>query len=218
MATLDQRVSAPRAMVAELRERARSQPLTARAAAWDYLRELGARDDHAALTEVFAAGDTPEGPDGKLEGLIVGKLFGIPEARLANPLMRIDPTWRGKTFDLAGGVGWNRLSPLARYVMPVITAGYLRLRSAGSEVEGFDFSHALDASWIAPHKTVRALDYSVPEYHNPSVRTFPIARTRDELVEVIPQVYLGRALLRTHGGDIRPIAYFALREPIGSPL
>lgn len=58
----------------------------------------------------------------------------------------------------------------------------------------------------------------MPEYRNPSVRTFPIARTRDEVVEVIPGVYLGRALLRMRDGEIRLIAYFALREPIGSPL
>lgn len=215
---LEQQISAPRAMCEELRGLAATHPVSARAQAWGYLAGLGARGDHAALAEVFAAGAAPAGPDGKLEGLIVGKLFGIPEARLANPLMRIDPAWRGKTFDLAGGVGWNRLSPIARFVMPIITAGYLGLRRVGAEMEGFDFAHALAPSWIESDKTVRALDYAVPEYRNPGIRTFPIARTRDEIVEVIPGVYLGRALLRTHGGAIRPIAYFALREPIGSAL
>ncbi|WP_039827431.1 hypothetical protein [Nocardia testacea] len=215
---LEQHASVPRAMCEELRDLAVTHPISARAQAWDYLAGLGARGDHAGLAQVFAAGAAPEGPDGKMEGLIVGKLFGIPEARLANPLMRIDPTWRGKTFDLAGGVGWNRLSPIARFVMPVITAGYLGLRRADTEMEGFDFAHTLAPSWIEPDKTVRALDYAVPEYRNPSLRTFLIARTRDEIVEVIPGVYLGRALLRTNTGAIRPIAYFALREPIGSPL
>src|SRR5690606_6574112 len=156
--------------------------------------------------------------DGKMEGLIVGKLFGIPEAHLANQLMRIDPTWRGKTFDRAGGIGWNRLSLIARFAMPIVTAGYLGLRRVGAEMEGFDFEHALAPSWIEPEKTVRALDYAVPKYRNPSIRTFPIACTRDEIVEVIPGVFLGRALLRMENGDIRLIAYFALREPIGSPL
>ncbi|WP_280436835.1 hypothetical protein [Nocardia carnea] len=214
----EQQQSAPRAICAELREQAAVRPVSARVQAWDYLTGLGARDDHAALAEMFAAGVAPDGPDGKLEGLIVGKLFGIPEARLANPLMRIDPTWRGKTFDLAGGVGWNRLSPIAGVVMPIITAGYFGLRRAGGEMEGFDFAHALAPSWLESAKTVRALDYSVSEYRNPTVRTFPIGRTRDEIVEVIPGVYLGRALLRMNDGAIRLIAYFALREPIGSPL
>ncbi|MEV0107863.1 hypothetical protein AB0H42_16195 [Nocardia sp. NPDC050799] len=214
----EQQISAPRAMCEELRDRATAHPVSVRAQAWDYLAGLGARADHAGLAEVFDAGIAPEGPDGKMEGLIVGKLFGIPEARLANPLLRIDPTWRGKTFDPAGGVGWNRLSPIARFVMPVITAGYRGLRRVGAEMEGFDFAHALAPSWIEPDKTVRALDYAVPEYRNPGIRTFPIARTRDEIVEVIPGVYLGRALLRMNNGAIRLIAYFALREPIGSPL
>ncbi|MEU1980954.1 hypothetical protein [Nocardia sp. NPDC019395] len=217
-AQLQQQTSAPRAMTDELKDRAATHPVSARAQAWDYLAGLGARDDHAALAEVFAAGVAPEGPDGKMEGLIVGKLFGIPEARLANPLMRIDPTWRGKTFDLAGGVGWNRLSPIARFVMPVVAGGYLGLRRVGAEMEGFDFAHALAPSWIEPDKVVRGLDYAVPEYRNPGVRTFPIGRTRDEIVEIIPGVYLGRALLRMNSGAIRLIAYFALREPIGSPL
>ncbi|AEF42909.1 hypothetical protein [Hoyosella subflava] len=215
---LERNISAPRAMLEELRDRAVAHPVSVRAAAWDYLAGLGARNDRDALAEMFAAGAAPQGPDGKMEGLIVGKLFGIPEAHLANPLMRIEPTWRGKTFDLERGIGWNRLAPLARFVMPIITAGYLGLRRAGSEMEGFDFAHALAASWIEPDKTVRALDYGVPEYRNPSIRTFPIARTRDEVVEVVPGVYLGRALLRMYNGEIRLIAYFALREPIGSHL
>ncbi len=57
---------------------------------WNYLRELGSRQDREALALLFGEGDEPEGLDGKLEGQIVGKLFGIPEAALANPLMKID--------------------------------------------------------------------------------------------------------------------------------
>ncbi|WP_067852832.1 hypothetical protein [Nocardia shimofusensis] len=205
-------------MLAELRAHARAQPVSARATAWAYLTELGARNDYAALAELFAEGTAPDGPDGKMEGLIIGDLFGIPEARLANPLMRIDPTWRGKTFDRAAGTGWNRLSPLARYVMPIVTAGYFGLRRVGAEMEGFDFTHAVEPGLLEPRRMVRALNYGVPEHRNPSVRTFPIARTRDEVVELIPGVYLGRALLRMPDGEIRLIAYFGLREPIGSPL
>jgi hypothetical protein len=44
------------------------------------------------------------------------------------------------------------------------------------------------------------------------VRTFPIKRTRDEIVELIPGLYLGRALLAMPGGEVRLIAYFALRD------
>lgn len=44
------------------------------------------------------------------------------------------------------------------------------------------------------------------------MRTFPIKRTRDEIVELLPGLYLGRALLTMHSGEVRLIAYFGLRE------
>lgn len=210
--------SAVCSMASELRELAVARPTVARGAAWQYIKELGARNDREALAELFGEGVAPDGPDGKMEGLIVGKLFGIPEAHLANPLMRVNPTWRGKTFDLGAGTGFNRLAPIARLAMPVVAFGYRGLRRGRGEVEGFDFDHAVDKGLIEPRVMVRALDYGVPQYKNPSVRTFPIKRTRDEIVELVPGVYLGRALLTMPTGEVRLIAYFALREPIGSPL
>ncbi|MFI6431928.1 hypothetical protein [Rhodococcus oryzae] len=205
-------------MVRELRELAQTRPTVARAVAWQYIKELGDRNDRHALRELFAEGTAPDGPDGKMEGLIVGQLFGIPEAHLANPLMRINPTWRGKTFDQSAGTGFNRLALIARLVMPIVAFGYRGLRRGDGEVEGFDFDHAIDEGRIEPRVMVRALDYGVPKYKNPSVRTFPIKRTRDEIVELVPGVYLGRALLTMRSGEVRLIAHFALREPIGSPL
>ncbi|MBA4024377.1 MAG: hypothetical protein C0482_18660 [Gordonia sp.] len=210
--------SAVRAMLVELRGLARTRPTVARAATWQYIKELGDRNDLPALAILFGEGTAPDGPDGKLEGLIVGKLFGIPEAHLANPLMRINPTWQGKTFDLQAGTGFNRLAPIARLAMPIVAVGYRGLRRGDGEVEGFDFDHAIEEGHIEPRVMVRALDYGVPQYKNPSVRTFPIKRTRDEIVEVVPGVYLGRALLTMRSGEVRLIAHFALRQPIGSPL
>ncbi|SNR84434.1 hypothetical protein SAMN06265360_12265 [Haloechinothrix alba] len=205
-------------MLGELRALAEHSPTRARTETWSYLRALGERNDHDALSHLFGAGTEPRNLDGKLEGQIVGKLFGIPEAKLANQLMRIDPTWRGKSFDLAAGTGLNRLSPIALVAMPIVTFGYLGLRKVGRESEGFHFNHSVDQGLIEPRVTVRALDYGVPQYKNPGVRTFPIRKTRDEIVELTPGVYLGRALLFKGSDEIRPIAYFALRHPVGSPL
>ncbi len=140
------------------------------------------------------------------------QLFGIPEAYLANPLMKIEPTWRGKTFDAAGGTGYNRLAPIARFAMPLLAPLYRGLREFRGEIVGFDFNHRIDTAVVEPKIQVRALDYSVPQYRNPSVRTFPIKRTRDEIVELLPGLYLGRALLTMPDGEIRNIAWFALRE------
>lgn len=199
-------------VLADLRELSETTPAVARRHGWDYLRELGDTDRRDQLQALFAQGTAPHGPDGALEGLIVGKLFGIPEAHLANPLLKIDPTWRGKTFDLKAGTGFNRLAPIARLAMPIIAPGYRGLRRAGPEVEGFDFRHAIETAAVAPFNSVRALDYGVEQFRNPSVRTFPIKRTRDEIVELLPGLYLGRALLTMPSGDVRLIAYFALRE------
>lgn len=196
----------------ELRDLAATSPVLARAQGWDYLRHLGTSRNQQQLEALFARGWAPEGPDGVMEGLIVGPLFNIPEAYLANPLMKIDPTWRGKTFDAAAGTGFNRLAPIARLAMPFIAPLYRGLRHHNGEMVGFHFNHRIDTALVEPKVQVRALDYSVPEYRNPSVRTFPIKRTRDEIVELVPGLYLGRALLRMPDGEIRNIAWFALRE------
>lgn len=196
----------------ELRELANSSPVLARAQGWDYLRELGTARHQRQLEALFARGWAPEGPDGVMEGLIVGPLFNIPEAYLANPLMKIDPTWRGKTFDAAAGTGFNRLAPIARIAMPFLAPLYRGLRHLDGEMVGFHFDHEIDTALVEPKIQVRALDYSVPKYRNPSVRTFPIKRTRDEIVELLPGLYLGRALLTMPDGEIRNIAWFALRE------
>lgn len=194
----------------DLRTLSLTSPALARQHAWTYLQELGESSRRDQLAALFANGAAPEGPHGALEGQIVGNLFGIPEAYLANPLLKINPTWRGKTFE--ADTGFNRLAPVAKYAMRAIAPRYGGLRRVGSEMVGFAFSHGIDTAAIAPFNKVRALNYGVEEYRNPSLRTFPIKRTRDELVELLPGLYLGRALLTMYNKDIRLIAYFALRE------
>ena len=93
----------------------------------DVLRATWNHHDAARSTCAIARvakGEAPDGPHGEMEGLIVGKLFGIPEAHLANPLMKIDPTWRGKTFDQRTGTGFNRLSPLGKYTLRAVAPLY----------------------------------------------------------------------------------------------
>ncbi len=208
VSTAEHRVS----LMAELKDLAAKSPVLARRLGWDQLRELGDAGRRDELHALFGRGDAPEGPHGAMEGMVVGGLFGIPEAQLANPLMQIDPTWRGKTFDQSAGTGFNRLSPLAKYALRAVAPMYRGMRRVGSEVEGFDFYHRIDTSAAAPFIQVRALDYGSPEHRNPSVRTFPIKRTRDEIVELLPGLYLGRALLTMPSREVRLIAYFALRE------
>src|SRR5690606_29084375 len=113
--------------------------------------------------------------DGALQGLIMGSMWGTPETTLGTLLTKIHPTWVGKTFDHAAGTGFNRLAWFSRPAFLVIAAGYRAFNRNGKDIEGFLFNHGLETAAIAPYITVRALDYGVPEYNNPSVRTFPIA-------------------------------------------
>jgi hypothetical protein len=197
-------------VLTDLRDLSPVAPALARRQGWAYLQELGRAGRRDQLAALFARGREPDGPHGAMEGLIVGDLFGIPEASLANPLLKINPTWRGKTFD--NGTGFNRLAPLAKYALRAIAPLYGGMRREGPEVVGFPFTHRIDTAAITPFIKVRALDYSPDEFHNPGVRTFPIKRTRDEIVELLPGLYLGRALLTMPSGEVRLIAYFALRE------
>lgn len=206
------------AMLEELRTLAETAPALARKNAWELLERLSADDRRSEISTLWANGYPPERIDGALEGLIMGSMWGTPETTLGTLLTRIHPTWVGKTFDHASGTGFNRLAWFSRPAFLVIAAGYRAFNRNGKDIEGFRFNHSLETAAIAPYITVRALDYGVPEYKNPSVRMFPIARTRDEVVELVPGVFLGRALLTQPSGEVLAIAHFALRDQLSQDL
>lgn len=206
------------ALLDELRTLADDSPALARHECWQLLERLSRQDRREEIAGLWAAGSAPDRMDGAFEGLVMGSMWGTPETVLGSWLTRIHPTWTGKTFDHESGTGFNRLVAFSRPILVLVSAGYHAFSHNGAEIEGFRFDHALDTAAIAPYITVRALDYGVPEYGNPSVRTFPIARTRDEIVELVPGVFLGRALLTLPSGDVRPIAHFALRDPLARDL
>lgn len=205
-------------LLAELRERAEAAPALARLECWQLLERLSREDRRPEIAHLWSLGTPPERIDGALEGLIMGSMWGTPETVLGSWLTRIHPTWVGKTFDHETGTGFNRLSAFSRPIFFLIAAGYTEFRRRGPAIEGFRFNHALETAAIPPFITVRALDYGVPAYRNPSVRTFPIARTRDEVVELVPGVYLGRALLTMPDGEVKAIAHFALRDQLAQDV
>lgn len=208
----------PSGLLAELRTLAETSPALARKQAWELLERLSAEDRRDDVRALWASGHPPERMDGALEGLIMGSMWGTPETALATLLTRIHPTWVGKTFDHDAGTGFNRLVWFSRPVFLLIAAGYRTFRRNGKDIEGFRFDHALETAAVAPFITVRALDYGVRAYGNPSVRTFPIARTRDEIVELVPGVFLGRALLTQPNGKVLDVAHFALRDQLAQDL
>ncbi|WP_194824966.1 hypothetical protein [Nocardia sp. XZ_19_231] len=210
---LDTTGQTPISLLAELRELAGSAPARAAAACWDYLRQTGSADDRELLAALFTQG-TPPKLDGDYRGLILGKLFGIPEATLLNPVVAVEPGWVGKGFDAATGTGYNRLNRLAYAALRLAVPRYHGWqRSPEGVYHGFRFRYRIEPAVLPPFHQVAAVSYTDPALGTPASRVVPMDRIRDELVELVPGVLLGRASMSSRTGEIRAIGYFALRSP-----
>ncbi len=186
----------------------------AAAAAWSWLREYQNPSMHGQLAWLFDQGAGVEPPHGDCEGVVMG-LFGSPWLSGLDALVRIGQVlggigWTGKTFDTVAGTGYNRLTSTSRIpaLLAMPTYGFDRIRG---ELTGFRFHHRVEPSPVAPNATVCAITYDDPEHANPLV----LPRTRDEIVEIVPDVFLGRALLREED-EFRVVGYFGLRAPARS--
>jgi hypothetical protein len=87
-----------------------------------------------------------------------------------------------------------------------------RTRDIGERLAAFDFETRVEAGAVDPDREVLVIDYA-PVESNPRLI---IKRIRDELVELVPGVHLGKMLWRS--GSIEDpsytlLAYFALRTP-----
>ncbi|MDF1820191.1 MAG: hypothetical protein P1U64_01370 [Alcanivoracaceae bacterium] len=197
----------------DLRTLFSSKPAQARLAAWDWLQELQPTGEHHRLPTLFARGTAPEGPHGDCEGIVMN-LYGSLWLTGLDRLVRLGQLlggigWAGKTFDDENGTGYNRLTRSTR-IPAFLTMPTYRFRRVKGELIGFDFYHALEPSPLPPHQEVRAIKYDAPAHNNPLV----LPRTRDELVQIIPGIYLGRATLRS-GNSWKVVGYFGLRAPRG---
>lgn len=196
-----------------LRRLAEENPGHAREQTWQWLRELQKPSQHYRLPWLFAQGSAPESPDGDCEGIVMN-LYGSPWLAGLDKLVRLGQTlggigWTGKTFNKKAGTGYNRLTSSSRLAATLAMPSY-RFEKINGELTGFPFFHAIESSPITPHALVRAIKYDAPVHNNPLV----LPRTRDELVEIVPGAYLGRALLR-EAHDWRVVGYFGLRHPVG---
>lgn len=194
-----------------LRALAAREPDRARSAAWDWFRELVAPARHAVLPWLFAQGTPPPVPDGACEGLVMN-LYGSPWLVLLDRMVRLGQLlggigWTGKSFDRERGTGYNRLTRSSRLAGLLVMPTY-RFERLGGELIGFRFHHAVETSPVEPRPQVLSIRYDDPAHGNPLI----LPRTRDELVEIVPGVLLGRALLRgSRGWEI--VANFGLRHP-----
>lgn len=199
--------------LAWLRELAAKNPELAREEAWNWLNSFQSLATHHDLGWLFAQGSTPSPklPQGDCEGAVLG-LYGSVWLDGVDRLVRVGRLlggigWTGKTFDPKTGRGYNRLTSSSRIPMQLTMPAY-RFQKIGNELIGFHFDHKIDVSPLSPEQKVRSISYANPADKNPLV----LPRTRDELTEIIPHVYLGRALL-CDKGIWRVVGYFALRQP-----
>lgn len=196
-----------------LRKLSEANPGQAKDQTWAWLRELQDPSQHYRLSWVFAQGSAPEAPEGDCEGIVMN-LYGALWLNGMDKLVRLGQLlggigWTGKTFNRKAGTGYNRLTTSSRFAAMLAMPGY-KFETINNELIGFHFFHAIENSPLPPHTLVRSIKYDAPVHANPLV----LPRTRDELVEIVPGVYLGRALLRgSH--DWKVVGYFGLRYPKG---
>ncbi len=196
-----------------LRALAEHRPAQAKQQAWEWLKELQAPSQHYRLAWLFSQGTAPESPDGDCEGIVMN-LFGSFWLAGLDRLVRLGQLlggigWTGKSFDAKAGTGYNRLTSSSRIAALLVMPHY-PLTRVNDELIGFHFYHSLESSPLPPHAVVRSIKYDAPEHTNPLV----MPRTLDELVEIVPGICLGRALIRSPR-DWRVVGYFGLRQPSG---
>jgi hypothetical protein len=202
---------------------AQSDPLEAQRDAWRLLEETGRRiqsdRDKAVseLNELFRSGAPSRGIEGPTEGALVGFVIHPAFDRLTAALRDAWLPWAGKRFDSQAARGDNLLLRSARWPAKLLWPLY-RARDAGDRLAAFDFETRVEPGAVDPDREVLVIDYA-PVDSNPRLI---IKRIRDELVELVPGVHLGKMLWRS--GSLEDpsytlLAYFALKSNLdASPV
>jgi len=209
--------------VAALQELAESDPNLARRQVWAQIRLAGMRagqrrsEAHDSLNRIFRLGTLPELIlDGPYDGVPIAPTTFAATDPVLRALSSLWMPWLGKRFDAETATGDNIMLPSARLPAKLFWPGY-RFRSLGNgRYAGFRFRTYVGAGALDRDRRVIKIDYDWDE--NPN---FLIRDILDELVQVVPDVFLGRALLRrgepAHT-SWRLVGYFALRSGAsGSP-
>jgi hypothetical protein len=211
MATATQTGAPIATRVAELRELATTDAPAAQKATWAWFKELGSRRDKEKLGELYALGEPPRDLNGPTEGILVLPLIQGTVDRLAATVTKGWMPWLGKSFDAEAQRGYNRLASSARWPAKLLWPAYSTTDDEHAR-HAFDFETAIEPGKADPDVQVLKIDYG-PVTSNPRLI---IRRIRDELVQIVPDTYLGKILWRSGSGDEATYAcvgYFALRQP-----
>lgn len=196
-----------------LRNSIKAEPSGAAEAAWAWIVELSARSKtdaakaEAELDELFGMGAVPTGLDGPTEGILVSTTTNPKADAAVRAVTALWMPWQGKRFDSAAATGDNRLTKSTGLVGKLLWPLY-SMRDAEAGKLAFDFQTYVEAGKDDPDLQVMVIDYANVE-KNPRLI---IRSIRDELVEIVPGVYLGKILFNS-GDKYTKIGFFALRTP-----
>ncbi|GGC54373.1 hypothetical protein IEU95_09455 [Hoyosella rhizosphaerae] len=199
--------------LAELRDRAGTDPAGAANEAWELVKSLRDSDlkdyDRAAsdLEAMFRASSPPASLEGQTEGLLVMTTTLPILDRTVTAVTDLWMPWEGKRFGSAG-TGSNRISSRASMPLRLLWPLYNMTQTDDGKL-AFDFKTHVEASRDkdGQDQEVLVIDYK-------SIETNPrllIRSVRDELVELVPGVYLGKILFRVKGKYLK-IGFFALHK------
>lgn len=178
-------------------------------------RRLAATQHKAMLLEMnalFRSGQAPCAPlDGAYGGRLVTTTFGRAADVMTGALTDLYMPWRGKVFhaataaddNAADGTGGNLFTARSKRLIRPFDAA-VRDYSPGL-VLAYPFQTRLGPGVIDRDRAVLKIEYDLPANAFGLIR-----RILDELVEVAPRYYLGKAHLRVRG-HWRTVAYFTLQ-------
>ncbi|MBD8506879.1 hypothetical protein HT102_10300 [Hoyosella sp. G463] len=205
--------SAPADRLEDLRALSKKDPTEASSQAWAWLKDM--RDSElreydkaaAALESMFRASSPPRKLEGQTEGLLVMTTTMPILDRTVTAVTDLWMPWEGKRFD-AEGKGANRIASRASMPLRLLWPLYSMTQTEDGKL-AFDFTTHVEASRDKEggEQDVLVIDYK-------SVETNPrllIRSVRDELVELVPGVYLGKILFRV-SGRYHKIGFFALHN------
>jgi hypothetical protein len=199
---------------------AETDPDLARSQTWDQIRLAGMRagrhraEAHDSLSRIFRLGTLPEPMlDGRYDGVAITPTTFAGADPVLRALASLWMPWLGKRFDVETQTGDNVMLPSARLPSKLFWPSYRFRRLSDGCYAAFRFRTYSGVGALDQERRVLKIDYDWEE--NPSLLIRDIL---DELVQVVPGVNLGRALLRSGGPNWRLVGYFALRPATLGPL
>lgn len=166
----------------------------------------------AALNDLFRAGRAPDPP---LMGRCAGQLLALDLApgltQLVSSIAAAWMPWQGKTFDPAHARGDNIFTRDSLWLARTFNWSYRGFVDDGpTTYRAFTFRTYIAPGLEDSDRQVLKIDYDLPA--NPA-RT--IRRVLDELVQVGPNTYLGKAHVRWWWGPWQWVAFFTLTPSEG---